>query len=67
MNDVEVRKRLTSSEKSRLKMREKKTETRKYLMLNAREIIPFGERVDAPPEFGSELRKKFESLNAEVL
>lgn len=30
------------------------------------EIIPFGERVDAPPEFAPILRKKFDSLYSQV-
>ncbi|KAI6221292.1 hypothetical protein M3Y99_01565800 [Aphelenchoides fujianensis] len=36
----------------------------KHLILNAREIIPFGERVDAPPVFSKNVRKLLDSGQA---
>ncbi|KAI6186535.1 hypothetical protein M3Y98_00143200 [Aphelenchoides besseyi] len=52
------RKRLTSSEKKRLRKKNSRAEAQKHLILNAREIIPFGERADAPPVFSKSAGKK---------
>ncbi|CAB3405850.1 unnamed protein product [Caenorhabditis bovis] len=35
-------------------------------ILNAKEIVAFGERYDAPPVFGGDLKKKFEPLMAKA-
>ncbi|KAI6216189.1 hypothetical protein M3Y99_01835300 [Aphelenchoides fujianensis] len=56
--------RLTSSEKKRLRKKTEKAEAEKHLILNAREIIPFGERVDAPPVFSKNVRKLLDSGQA---
>ncbi|KAE9551497.1 hypothetical protein FO519_005291 [Halicephalobus sp. NKZ332] len=50
------KKRLTKNERLRLLKKEEKEVQDRELMLHAREIIPFGERVDAPPEFKGKLK-----------
>ncbi|KAI6171281.1 hypothetical protein M3Y97_01053600 [Aphelenchoides bicaudatus] len=64
--ETNAKKRLSSSEKSRQKKKENNSEKRRFLMLNAKEVLPFGERADAPPDFGASLRKKFTPLYSEA-
>jgi len=61
--DPEYKKRLTSNEKAKMKKKELKEERNTYLMLNAREIIPFGERIDAPPKFSDAILKRLDPLH----
>ncbi|KAI6237112.1 hypothetical protein M3Y95_00230700 [Aphelenchoides besseyi] len=62
--DVPAKKRLTSSEKKRLRKKDSRAEAQKHLILNAREIIPFGERADAPPVFSKSVRKLLDAGQA---
>jgi len=54
--DETKKKRLTKNERIRLLKKEEKEANGRELMLHAKEIIPFGERVDAPPEFKGKLK-----------
>jgi len=54
--DETKKKRLTKNERIRLLKKEEKEANDRELMLHAKEIIPFGERVDAPPEFKGKLK-----------
>ncbi|KAH7715813.1 Protein Y41D4B.11 [Aphelenchoides avenae] len=57
---VEKRKRLGKNDKLRLKRKQEREAGQKELLLNAREVIAFGERVDGPPKFHSFHRKSLE-------
>ncbi|KAI1719070.1 hypothetical protein DdX_06194 [Ditylenchus destructor] len=63
-NDVKKSRRLGKNDKLRLKRKQTREENEKDFMLNAREIIPFGERADAPPEFSGKLRQGMDPLFA---
>ncbi|KAL3090857.1 hypothetical protein niasHS_007232 [Heterodera schachtii] len=57
------RKRLRKAVKIQLKRKRTKSQATKELILNAREVIPFGDRVDAPPTFTSELARTIRPLH----
>ncbi|CAD5226640.1 unnamed protein product [Bursaphelenchus xylophilus] len=59
------RRRLNKRERKQLKRRIQREDEEKDLLLNAREIIPFGETADAPPKFES-FRKTMDPLYAQA-
>uniref|UniRef100_A0A914XXR2 Coiled-coil domain-containing protein 137 n=1 Tax=Panagrolaimus superbus TaxID=310955 RepID=A0A914XXR2_9BILA len=61
--DIKVKK-LTKNERIREYKKEAKETEKRELLLNAREVIQFGERVDAPPTFSAKFRKEFDPLFA---
>ncbi|KAI1730143.1 hypothetical protein Ddc_02827 [Ditylenchus destructor] len=63
-NEVKKSRRLGKNDKLRLKRKQEREENDKDFLLNAREIIPFGERADAPPEFSGKLRREMDPLFA---
>uniref|UniRef100_A0AC35G3Q8 Coiled-coil domain-containing protein 137 n=1 Tax=Panagrolaimus sp. PS1159 TaxID=55785 RepID=A0AC35G3Q8_9BILA len=61
--EVKIKK-LTKNERMRKYKTEAKDTEKRELLLNAREVIQFGERVDAPPKFSAKFRKEFDPLFA---
>ncbi|KHJ85585.1 hypothetical protein OESDEN_14684, partial [Oesophagostomum dentatum] len=68
-DDVEVKKKkrqMGHSDKIREKKRLAAEQARQEAALNQREIIPFGERYDAPPEFTGLMKKEMNPLMAKA-
>uniref|UniRef100_A0A914GWJ7 Uncharacterized protein n=1 Tax=Globodera rostochiensis TaxID=31243 RepID=A0A914GWJ7_GLORO len=55
---------LGKADKTHNGQRKEQKQPAKELILNAREVIPFGARVDAPPTFNSDLFRKIRPLHA---
>uniref|UniRef100_A0A183C5L2 Ribosome biogenesis protein NOP53 n=1 Tax=Globodera pallida TaxID=36090 RepID=A0A183C5L2_GLOPA len=55
---------LAKADKTHNGQRKEQKRPAKELILNAREVIPFGARVDAPPTFNSDLFRKIRPLHA---